>query len=145
MAHHRLTGMQSPRHPFYGDLQGPGDLIDMDSPMQAQEALAESQVYEALAQVEQQTASQNKLTQFIRPFIEGFTAGLTVYLISKAFGVDSKKAFQVSLVTGGLNVATGIASDYLYREMEAVQPLTASLQATQKAQSQLPSNSDYNY
>jgi hypothetical protein len=122
--HYKLTGMQSHRHPFYGDgLNGPGDIIDTDRPFYAHSALAndDTRLYEALAADDDSRLSVRKIA---RPLVEGITAGLAVYVISRAFGVAAKKAAQVSFVTGGLNLAAGLASDYLFREIEALKPVT---------------------
>ena len=121
MAHYKLTGMHSHRHPFYG-YEGPGDMFDENSPIGVKQALADSEVYEALAQQE-----QTKMYQFVRPMVEGVTSGLAVFTISKLLGVDWKKAAQVGFVYGGVSLAVGIAYDYMYREMEAIEESTQTL------------------
>jgi hypothetical protein len=59
-----------------------------------------------------------------RPFIAGVTAGLIVYGLARTYKVDAKKAKQVAIVFGGVKTLFGLASDYIYREMQALQAAT---------------------
>ena len=121
-AHHKITGMISHRHPFYGDaLYGEGDIVDLNDMHTVEQALAVD-VDQALAvDIEQALAGEVfSPKKVVRPFIDGIATGFAVFVVSKAFQVDRKKALRVAFVLGGLNMAIGLASDYLFREVEAI-------------------------
>lgn len=129
MPHFKLTGYHSHRHPFLGyeedqqkhtqvALGAEGDIIDLDNPLAPG-------IYEGMAGDEGVSAAK-----IARPFVAGLTSGLIVYGLSRTFKVDSKKARKVAFVFGGINVLVGLASDYIYREMKALQTATVTPEGT---------------
>lgn len=108
--HYKLTGMHSHRHPFYG-FDGPGDVIDLDSPFAVEEALS-------AVEAESKPASLNK---FVRPAIDGLTTGVASYAVMRGFDVMPKKAMRAAFVLGSLGLLVGLAQDWLFREVKAVQ------------------------
>lgn len=128
MPHYKLTGYHSHRHPFLGadehmmvQLAGPGDegnLIDLDNPFAPG-------IYEALAADE--AAQAVSISKVARPFIQGAASGLVVYGIARRYA-SPKAAKQIALVFGGASILLGLATDYVYREVQALQaPETASM------------------
>jgi hypothetical protein len=121
MPSYKLTGYHSHRHPFLGsdvhptvalaDAGNEGNIIDLDNPLAPG-------IYEALAadEAEQQKLSVRKLA---RPFVAGAVGGLVVYGIARRY-TTPKAAKQISLVFGGASILLGLASDYIYREMQAL-------------------------
>jgi hypothetical protein len=119
MPHYKLTGYHSHRHPFLGSdahtmvsVAGPGDegnLIDLDNPFAPG-------IYEALAADEPQPVSVGKVA---RPFVYGAVSGLVVYGIARQYATP-KAAKQIGLVFGGASVLLGFATDFVYREMQAL-------------------------
>jgi len=108
MPHYKLTGMHSHRHPFAGE----GDLINLDAPLAPG-------IYEGLA-AEDENLEGVSVGKIARPFVAGLVNGIIVYGLARTFNVDAKKAKKVSFVFGGVTTLFGIASDYLYREMQAL-------------------------
>lgn len=104
MASYKLTGYHSHRHPFLG-----ADVT---------EALASDfDVTAALAAAEEE---KEKLSwpKVARPLIAGGVAGLVTYATCRAFDVDKRKSRQVSFVLAGVNILVGLASDWIYNEMQ---------------------------
>jgi hypothetical protein len=112
----KLTGYHSHRHPFLGledqhaqvSFAGEGDMIDLDNPLAPG-------MYEALAD---DAAIEPK--KVLRPFVSGTVNGLVVWGIAKAFKVDKRKARQVAFAFGASSILFGLASDYLFREVQAL-------------------------
>lgn len=124
MASYKLTGYHSHRHPFLGDFD-------------VQEALADDfDVQQALAAVEEEKA-KGELTvswpKVARPLVAGGVAGLVTYATCRAFDVDKKKSRQVSFVLAGVNILVGLASDWIYNEMQELVTPTGAAVAEVKA------------
>jgi len=120
MPYYKLTGYHSHRHPFLGtdsmsvQMAGPGnegDLVNLDNPLVPG-------VYEALAQ--DAPAQPVSITNVARPFIAGLAGGLIVYGIARRYATP-KAAAQIGLVFGGSSILLGLVSDYIYREVQAIQ------------------------
>lgn len=125
MPQYKLTGYHSHRHPFLGSdepmmvqMAGAGDegnLIDLDNPFGPG-------IYEALAA--DAPAQPLSIGKVARPFIQGTVSGLIVYGIARRYATP-KAAQQIALVFGGASILLGLMTDYIYREVQAVQAATA--------------------
>lgn len=118
MPYYKLTGYHSHRHPFLGsdahamvEMAGEGDMIDLDNPLAPD-------IYEALADEPQQTQPVS-IGKVLRPFTYGLAGGLIVWGIARRY-TTPKAAKQIGLVFGGASVLLGLATDYIYREMQAL-------------------------
>jgi hypothetical protein len=98
MSAYKLTGMHSHRHPFLGD------------PVTEALAAAETQATEK--------AAAPLWSKLARPAVSSGVTGVVTYATCRAFSVAPKQARQVAFVIAGLNLLVGLASDWIYSEME---------------------------
>lgn len=138
MPYYKLTGYHSHRHPFLGadeqmsvqlaDAGNEGNIIDLDNPLAPG-------IYEALAADE--PAQPVSLGKVLRPFTYGVAGGLVVYGIARRYA-KPKVAKQIGVVFGGASILIGLATDFLYREVQAVQAASAQRQEEEELLAKTP-------